>query len=90
MLPFPFFCIGCCLSQSSKFQFDNNNRILHLKTYCGYCACCSSNLDVPYDEIVGLDVRIQPGYYINRQPAYKVHLLSKKGEAELTGGMVLM
>ena len=40
MMPFPFFCIGCCLSQTTKFYLDNNNRTLTLASYCGYCCCC--------------------------------------------------
>ncbi len=42
MLPFPFFCLGCCLSKTAKFRFDNNSHMLSLVTYCGFCACCAA------------------------------------------------
>lgn len=80
MMPFPFFCIGCCLSQSVKFMFDNTNRILNIKSYCGYCLCCGDKAEIPYHEIIDLDIRIQPGCYVNHQQAVKVLLLYQRGE----------
>jgi hypothetical protein len=88
MMPFPFFCIGCCLSQTAKFRFDNNSRVMSIKSYCGFCCCCSNSKEIPYDDITNLDIRLIPGCRINHQPAYKVFLLYKEGEIELTGGVV--
>lgn len=65
MLPFPFFCLGCCTSQTAKFRFDNNNRILHIKSYCGYCFWFGDKIDIPYDDIVDVDARMMPGCYVN-------------------------
>lgn len=89
MMPFPFFCIGCCISQTTKFNFDNNNRSLIVKTYCGYCCCLASTLNIPYDEILNVDVRLRPGVRINHRPAYKVWLLHRKGEIELSGSILM-
>jgi hypothetical protein len=89
MMPFPFLCIGCCLSQSTKMKFDNTQRILTLKTYCGYCCCCSEERIIPYHEVQSLDARPNPHVTINRRTAYNVWLVWQTGQIELTASMVL-
>lgn len=47
MLPFPCFMMGCCLSLSAYFDFNNQTRILELRTYCGHCSCCAKTESIP-------------------------------------------
>ena len=85
MLPFPFFCIGCCTSQTTKLNFNNSTHILTVKEYCGYCLCCASNAVIDYANIYGVEIRPEYGTYINHQQAFRVFLMYKDGEIPLSG-----
>jgi hypothetical protein len=89
MLPFPFFCIGCCMSQTTKMEFDNIGRVVTLKTYCGYCCCCQTERRIPYNGLKAIDRRIVPGVRINNQGAFKVWLVWVDGELPLTADLMM-
>jgi hypothetical protein len=89
MCPFPCFCAGCCISQSTKMEFDNSQRVLIIRTYCGYCCCFAQEQRIPYHEVQTLDARLDAHMRINHQPAFKVWLVWQSGQLELSAGIVL-
>ena len=56
MMPFPFFCMGCCMSSTVWLTFDTNARTLHVKSCPGYCYCCSTERLLSYSDIGNIDI----------------------------------
>jgi len=50
MLPFPFFCMGCCLFRQSKLVFDENTRLIKVTVRKGACPC-STQKTFSYNDI---------------------------------------
>ena len=48
MLPFPFFCSGCCVSKTTRLIFDKTTHLIHITTYHGYCCCCYDTYQVQF------------------------------------------
>jgi len=55
MLPFPFFCLGCCIFGASDFSFDDNERVLYAKTWRGVFSCGEPRR-IPYTDIANVGI----------------------------------
>jgi len=85
MCPFPFMCIGCCLSESSNIDFDDVTETVSVNTYCGYCFCCAGTRVLPYGGIGNITMKAS-NLSINGQQAYKLCFVLKNGERIEFGG----
>ena len=85
MLPFPFFCAGCCVSKNTQMTFDVSKQMLNLRTYYGYCCCFSKDYSINFEDIVGVMVDMQQGCIVGDEPACKVILVLKVSLIALTG-----
>ena len=88
MCPFPFLCIGCCLSRTTILNFYPSEKLLNVKTHCGYCFCYATKLDIPYETIKSIEYRSQC-CFMNSKATFALVLLLSEGEVELTGNLFL-
>jgi len=89
MIPFPFLCIGCCMSESSNLVFDDRKQQVSVNSYSGYCWCCGQGRDIRYDEIANV-VAKSSNMRINNRPAYSVCFLLRSGDTVRIRGAALM
>eukprot|EP01039_Chlorochromonas_danica_P010095 gene10094-11175_t len=62
MLPFPFFCLGCCFSYTTDLLFDDDPQLVHIRYSWGHFylfPCLQSRSTWSYDDIGNI------GYYHN-------------------------
>lgn len=56
MMPFPFLCMGCCMFNASKIEFDDTTNQAHVKAWnggcCGHCGLCHRSWVGPYNDII--------------------------------------
>jgi len=76
MLPFPFFCLGCCLFRSSELQLDDATQTLTWRSWPGYCCCdcCTREAQAPYANVRGLQSIINWNLQINNMPTRDLYL----------------
>eukprot|EP00756_Hemistasia_phaeocysticola_P051659 Hpha_TRINITY_DN26833_c0_g1::TRINITY_DN26833_c0_g1_i1::g.17276::m.17276 len=83
-MPFPFFCLGCCLTQTTKAVFDDTASTITLTTYCGKCCCCAETRIIPYDTVGNVALGAT-NVRINRLSAYEIVLVLRDGEKVCLG-----
>ena len=85
MCPVPFFFVGCCISQTTKMQFNNTERKLSITTYSGHLCCSAETEEIAYDDVLGVYSKRDPNCYVNRQPAFVVYLKTRRCQIKLSG-----
>jgi hypothetical protein len=89
-MPFPFFCMGCCMFNASDLTFDDNTRTLTAETWTGhlhYFGCTSSKL-YEYEMIgnVGFEVtNMSEGSKTSRTHYYEIVIVLRNGDKIKTG-----
>ena len=78
MLPFPFLCLGCCLSTSNHLVFDDNSQTFSGTTYPGYCCFpgFKTKVLVEYANIGNVGYR-QTSMQINDQYQFEPVIITK-------------
>ena len=66
-------------------EFDTGRSSLKLITYNGYCWKNAQEREISFEDLSRAVAKLEPGCYVNRQPAYIVFLRSKKCSVQLTG-----
>lgn len=51
MLPFPFFCFGCCMYGASNIEINRKTRIVTITSWKGVFTSCKKVREVPFDDI---------------------------------------
>jgi len=81
MCPFPFFCLGCCLSASRDIIIDERRQTLEMTSYCGYCCCLKSEPEAyTYQDVANICLIRKPGVYMNRRATYQIAFVMRDGK----------
>ena len=79
-LPFPFLCMGCCLSSSADLDFDDRTSTVSIARWPGDCFCCmSATTVVAYAHVANVVAR-STNMRINKQSAYKIAIALRDGQ----------
>lgn len=89
MLPFPFFCLGCWLSNTADAVFDDTTKTATLQGYPGYCCCLKSVKTIPYSNIANVAL-VRTNMTKNKVSTYKLTLLMRDGETVAMSGPCYM
>jgi hypothetical protein len=54
MMPFPFFCVGCCTSISSNITFHDSSQTLTISTCPGLCFIAQKTEVVEYHQVANI------------------------------------
>eukprot|EP00656_Telonema_subtile_P045498 TRINITY_DN51747_c0_g1_i1.p1 TRINITY_DN51747_c0_g1~~TRINITY_DN51747_c0_g1_i1.p1 ORF type:complete len:217 (-),score=28.80 TRINITY_DN51747_c0_g1_i1:286-936(-) len=57
-LPFPFFCMGCCLSRTTITTWNDSTQTVSIIKYCGYCCCCAKTVTANYADLTGVGTQM--------------------------------
>lgn len=79
MLPFPFFCTGCCFSLTSQFTFNDNTQKLHYWSYPGYLSFIRKDRIIDYQDI-GNVCYYRTNVAVDEVWLYQPALMLKSGE----------
>ncbi len=74
MLPFPFCCIGCCISESTHLLFDDEAEQLRVRSFPGYCWCCDEHFSVPYSHVQNVRLEMDPSCRMNKKPSVRMFI----------------
>lgn len=78
MLPFPFFCLGCWLSETSAVVFDDATRTVTAEGYPGYCFFLKSKNQFNYDAIANVAL-VRTNIRKNNVATFRMALLLRDG-----------
>lgn len=81
MLPYPFFCMGCCLSVTADLVFEDRSQTLLITTAWGYTGCfpgCKTKLSFSYDDVGNVGF-ISMNMRIRQSAQYRPVLVMKDG-----------
>ena len=79
MLPFPFLCVGCCISQTLHIVFDDTTRTVSISHYPGFCFPFQKKTVLEYSVIANVGYR-GTRMRANRVQMYEPVLVTLKGE----------
>lgn len=85
MLPFPFLCLGCCMSNTADVVFDDSSKTATISGYPGYCFPMKSTTTVLYNDIANVAL-VKTNITKNKMRTYRLSLLLRDGKMlEMSG-----
>ena len=79
MCPFPFLCLGCCLSSTINTLFSDKTQTVEVDSYPGLCVCLAQKKRIAFNDI-GNVLAKRGSMVVNGQYTFTVALQTKHGE----------
>ena len=77
MMPFPFLCMGCCMFNASKLEFDDTTKQAHVKAWsggcCGHCGLRHRSWVGPYNDIIIFQQEVT-NMQVNKRNQYTIKM----------------
>ena len=86
MLPFPFFCMGCCLFKASYISFDMERQTMTSRVWSGVFQACASERVVPFSAIANV-ATCSTSTRVNGIAQRTWFIVLRSGELVKTGSM---
>lgn len=89
MLPFPFFCMGCCMFKASYISFDMERKTFTSRVWSGVFQACAEEKVVPFSAIANV-ATCSTSMRVNGVTQRTWGILLRSGEFVKTGSMAGM
>jgi hypothetical protein len=84
-LPFPFFCMGCCLASSIDVELDDKKRVVRVTAWPGDCFLCYRRSEFAYTDVANVAL-LSSNVSINHRSAYYSAFFFRNGDPPLKFG----